>query len=285
MVQKTPRLRASPFNPDPSLSLYIRDVAGSRVLPDEEEHALLARVHQGDRKALNSLVRANLKFVVAVSHNYTGRGLPLADLINEGNLGLIRAAERFDLTQPIRFISYAVWWIRQGILVALSRQQGFISIPPSWIAETRLIRRADQALAQKLGRAPDFEELKKSTGLSDETLRLHEDVLKGDLLPRKAVGVEGFDPLDLVASPDRDCGPDREAERFLVTKCLRDGLHRLSPREQTVLKMFFGFDCPVAHTLREIADKVGASRERVRQIKAEALERLRKTPVFRQEIP
>lgn len=283
MVQQTPRLPASRFQPEPILSQYVREVAGIRVLTDGEEHALLERAQQGDRKSLNALVRANLKFVVAVCHNYAGNGLPMSDLINEGNLGLIRAVERFDTTQPIRFISYAVWWIRQGILAAISRQQGFISIPPTWAAETRLIRRADQSLTQKLGRSPDLEELGESTGLTEDTLRLHGDVLQGAALPRKAGSEEGADPLESVASPEQDGGPDREAERFLVSKCIREGMHRLTPREQTILKMFFGFDCPRTYTLREIADHVGASRERIRQIKAAALEKLRKTPCFRKE--
>jgi RNA polymerase primary sigma factor len=255
------------------LTLYLREIGKTRTLPMAEEAELARRIRDGDAKALSELVTANLKFVVSVCRNYRHYGLPMTDLINEGNLGLIRAAERFDERQNCRFISYAVWWIRQAILQSLAEKSRTIPIPLSRFGAFRKMAKAASRLEQELGRA---------VGLAEVAERLAVD--EHDLAEYHAMGVQ---PLSLetrmgdggkaepwLADPEAyDTEGGLQAER--ACREIRRALGTLEAREEAILKLFFGIGKGGEQTLEEIGSRFNLSRERVRQIKDKALERLR----------
>jgi RNA polymerase primary sigma factor len=255
------------------LTLYLREIGKTRTLAMPEEAELARRIRKGDALALNELVSANLKFVVSVCRNYRHYGLPMTDLINEGNLGLIRAAERFDERQNCKFISYAVWWIRQAILQSLAEKSRTIPIPLSRFGAFRRMTKAAARLEQELGRAVDLAEVAERMALDE-----------GDLAEFHALGIQ---PLSLetplgeggkaepwLADPEAyDAEGGMQAER--AGREIRKVLGTLEAREETILKLFFGIGKGTEHTLEEIGSRFNLSRERVRQIKDRALERLR----------
>ena len=259
-----------------SLDKYLQEIGKEDLITVEEEVELAQRIRKGDRLALEKLTKANLRFVVSVAKQYQNQGLSLPDLINEGNLGLIKAAEKFDETRGFKFISYAVWWIRQSILQALAEQSRIVRLPLNQVGSLNKINKAYSKFEQENERVPSPEELAAMMDLPKEkiidTLRV-----SGRHVSVDAPFVEGEDNslLDVLENKDSPIADDmlmneslsREIERSLAT---------LTERERDISRLFFGIGCQEM-TLEEIGEKFGLTRERVRQIKEKAIRRLRHT--------
>ena len=261
---------------DTLIDQYFHEIENSVGLSAEEEIAIAKQIQKGDEGALTSLVSANLRFVVSVAKQYQNLGLPLSDLINEGNLGLIIAAKRFDGSKGFKFISYAVWWIRQAILQALAEQSRIVRLPLNRIGELTRVNKVLTKLEQRLGRPPELEEiaaeLETDVGDMDMLLRLaqrpvslempcddsDQDRCLGDLLPD-----ESLPASDDVLSEEELRGEIKRA------------MHALTEGEARVLRMYYALDGHEPMTLEEIGAYVGRTRERVRQIKEKALQKLR----------
>jgi RNA polymerase primary sigma factor len=253
---------------------YMESIRNSKKLTRSEEREVADRIQNGDKRAVNILVSANLKFVVSVCRNYRNQGLPFGDLINEGNLGLIRAAQRFDATKGFRFISYAVWWIRQGILVALSEQTRFLKVSPGRVHAVAKISKETRNLEQKLGRTPSLEEISEATSLSPEKISEYV-LLAAKSISMSTTGLEGGPSLE-ESLEDFDGEPsDEGADAFLTRKNVSVLLESLDERKADVLKLYFGIGSGSSLPLSEIASRLNLTRERVRQIKAHALTLLR----------
>ncbi len=268
-------LRKSKFETE-VVSVYMKDIKHSVKLTTQEENTLALRIHAGDKHALKILVEANLKFVVAVCQNYRNQGLPLGDLINEGNLGLIRAALRFEGSKETRFISYAVWWIRQGILEALASQSRSMRIPASFTMGIHKINNATRTLFQKLGREPTVEELELETGMDANRIRdcrlLSQPTVSLNYSAEGEGGSEFQDSMADCSQPDVEMQMDIKQTRNVLAGLLS----RLNLREREVLRLYFGIDSGVSNSLGEIANRYGLCRERVRQIKKRGLTNLRR---------
>ena len=260
-----------------SLSTYLREIARYPLLTREEEAKLAKRIRKGEPEALNRLVTSNLRFVVSVAKKYHNARMSLSDLIDEGNLGLMRAAERFDERHNTRFISYAVWWIRQAILQALADQSHIIRIPLSRAATLHRVGKQANALGQALGRDPTNEELSASMDMSErvvsDTMQLARSYVSLDAPLGTADDARLLDYIPDELSP----APDDEIAETVRQEFVRRALARLKGREATVLKLYFGFDGNEPLTLEEIGVQLGVTRERVRQIKERALFRLRRS--------
>ena len=271
---KERRARAST---EDSLSTYLREIARYPLLTREEEAKLAKRIRKGEPEALNRLVTSNLRFVVSVAKKYHNARMSLSDLIDEGNLGLMRAAERFDERHNTRFISYAVWWIRQAILQALADQSHIIRIPLSRAATLHRVGKQANALGQALGRDPTNEELSASMDMSErvvsDTMQLARSYVSLDAPLGTADDARLLDYIPDELSP----APDDEIAESVRQEFVRKALARLKGREATVLKLYFGFDGNEPLTLEEIGVQLGVTRERVRQIKERALFRLRRS--------
>ncbi len=259
-----------------SLDKYLQEIGKEELITVEEEVELAQRIKKGDRQALEKLTRANLRFVVSVAKQYQNQGLSLPDLINEGNLGLIKAAEKFDETRGFKFISYAVWWIRQSILQALAEQSRIVRLPLNQVGSLNKINKAFSKFEQQHERTPTPEELAEALELPKEKVS---DTLRvsGRHVSVDAPFVDGEDNslLDVLVNNDSPNADNslineslaREVERALAT---------LTERERDIIKLFFGIACQEM-TLEEIGEKFGLTRERVRQIKEKAIRRLRHT--------
>ncbi len=258
-----------------SLDLYLREISRYPLIPQEEEIRLAQRIRGGEEEALDKLVRSNLRFVVSVAKKYQNQGVSLSDLINEGNLGLIRAAHKFDETKGIKFISYAVWWIRQAILQALAEQSRIVRVPLNRAGALHRITRRSAALQQELGRQPtaaevaegmdiEVEEVEKTLSISQNHVSLDAPLAPG----------EDNRLLDYLADTQNP-GPDAETFERALTQSIEDVLKGLKEREAKILRLYFGLDGPEPMTLEEIGAELGITRERVRQIKEKALSRLR----------
>lgn len=259
-----------------SLDQYLSDISSYPLLGRDEEIALAARIKQGCTESLDKLVRSNLRFVVSVAKRYQNQGVALGDLINEGNLGLIRAAHKFDETKGIKFISYAVWWIRQAILQALAEQSRIVRVPINRAGALHRIGKRTSTLLQELGREPTTEEI------------AHELDLPHDEVTRTLAISQGHLSLDAPLSPGEDnrlidylpdqlsTGPDEETYERALASTIEEALGTLKERESRVLRLYFGLeDGKDQMTLEEIGALLGITRERVRQIKEKALRRLR----------
>ena len=260
---------------DGSLDLYLREISRYPLIDRDEEARLAEGIRRGEEEALDKLVRSNLRFVVSVSKKYQNQGVPLPDLINEGNLGLIRAAHKFDETKGIKFISYAVWWIRQAILQALAEQSRIVRVPLNRAGALHRIGRRKSLLLQELGREPTVDEIAEGMGLSREevekTLAISRSHLSLD-----APMVPGEDSRLLDYLPDQvSPGPDEETFEKALTDTLEAALSTLGKREATILRLYFGLGGEDPMSLEEIGVAMGVTRERVRQIKEKALGRLR----------
>jgi RNA polymerase primary sigma factor len=265
---------ATLFNGSNPVAAYLKEISGSFKLTNREEKLLAARVRQGDLAARNLLIEANLKFVVAVCRNYENRGLPLADLINEGNLGLMRAAARFDENQDCRFISYAVWWIRQGIMSALAAQTRDVTLSTSTTGVIHKINTATRALTQRLGRSPSLDELELETGLHAGRIEACMQLMGSSLSLDYAYDEEDGTLRNLL--PDEsEWRTELEVERFQTKRALEKLLDGLEPRERQVIESFFGMGAYAGAGLPGLSKRLGISRERVRQIKAKALLKLK----------
>ena len=268
--------RRGPSFDEGSLDQYLREISKYPLIPQEEEVNLAQRIRTGEAEALDKLVRSNLRFVVSVAKKYQNQGVSLADLINEGNLGLIRAAHKFDETKGIKFISYAVWWIRQAILQALAEQSRIVRVPLNRAGALHRIGRRSSTLVQELGREPTLEELADELDLSEDeverTLAISQTHLSLD-----APLTPGEDNRLLDYLPDQfSAGPDDETYERALTNTVEEALGSLKEREARVLRLYFGLeDGKDPMTLEEIGSMLGITRERVRQIKEKALVRLR----------
>ena len=257
-----------------SLDKYLQEIGKEELLSTDEEVELAQRIRKGDRKALERLTKANLRFVVSVAKQYQNQGLSLPDLINEGNLGLIKAAEKFDETRGFKFISYAVWWIRQSILQAIAEQSRIVRLPLNQVGAVNKINREANRFEQENERRPSAEELSEKVDIPEDKIddALH---ISGHHVSVDAPFVDGEDNslLDVLVNDDAPM-----ADRQLVMESLRaeitNALQMLNDRERKVIEAFFGINQPEM-TLEEIGTKYGLTRERVRQIKEKAIRRLR----------
>ncbi|MBQ7272413.1 MAG: sigma-70 family RNA polymerase sigma factor [Bacteroidales bacterium] len=257
-----------------SLDKYLQEIGREELVTPDEEVELAQRIRKGDQEALEKLTRANLRFVVSVAKQYQNQGLSLPDLINEGNLGLIKAAEKFDETRGFKFISYAVWWIRQSILQALAEQSRIVRLPLNQVGSLNKINKALGKFEQEYERQPSNEELAEMIDIPkdkiSDTLRVGSRHVSVD-----APFVEGEDNSLLDVLPNDD---SPSADKTLVNESLNTEIERalstLTDREREIIKSFFGIGCQEM-TLEEIGERFGLTRERVRQIKEKAIRRLK----------
>jgi RNA polymerase primary sigma factor len=261
-----------------SLEKYLQEIGKVDLLTPEEEVDLAKRIKQGDQAALEKLTKANLRFVVSVAKQYQNQGLSLSDLINEGNLGLIKAAQRFDETRGFKFISYAVWWIRQSILQALAEQSRIVRLPLNKVGSLNKINKAFSELEQEFEREPSAEELALLLEIPTEEVETTLGVAARHV-SMDAPFVEGednslLDVLENIGTP----GTDQELEyRESLRREIERSLSTLTDRQCDVIKLYFGIGVEHPMSLEDIGDKFGLTRERVRQIKDKAINKLRAT--------
>ena len=260
-----------------SLDKYLQDIGREELITAEEEVLLAQRIKQGDQSALEKLTKANLRFVVSVAKQYQNQGLSLPDLINEGNLGLIKAAQRFDETRGFKFISYAVWWIRQSILQALAEQSRIVRLPLNQVGSLNRIRKESSKLEQKFERPPSTDEIAESLYLPETKV---ESVLK---IITRTVSMdapltqdEDMSLLDVYVSDDNPT-TDRELMKESLAREIQRSLATLTKKERDVINLYYGIGMNHGLTLDEIAMKFDLTRERVRQIKEKAIRRLKHT--------
>ncbi len=260
---------------DRSLDLYLKEIGETSLITAAEEVVLAKRIRAGDHTALEKLTKANLRFVVSVAKQYQNQGLSLADLINEGNIGLIKAAKRFDETRGFKFISYAVWWIRQAILQALAEQSRIVRLPLNRVGTLHKIGKVSAALEQELGRDPSADEIAHQLALTEgevsDTLKISNSHLSLDA-PFSAS--EDNSLID-VLEDDMQPAPDEELLSDSLKSEIEKALDTLTPREAEVINLYFGLNHEKALTLEEIGARFNLTRERVRQIKEKAIRRLR----------
>ena len=260
-----------------SLEKYLKDISKEELLKPEEEADLARRIQKGDPEALERLTRANLRFVVSVAKQYQNHGLPLSDLINEGNLGLIKAAEKFDEKRGFKFISYAVWWIRQSIMQALVEQSRIIRLPLNKVGSFNKVSKAMTDFEQQYQREPTNEELEEILDIDKEEIN---EVVKSALEHQSTDAPMSSDEesgtlLDVLSQDE-----ENQVEQEMLDDSLKNEIKRvltiLPSRDADIIKTYFGLDGGVGLTLEEIGDQFGLTRERVRQIKERSLRRLRR---------
>ncbi len=259
----------------PSLDKYLHEIGKVELLGSEEEVEIAKRIKAGDAEALNRLIKANLRFVVSVSKQYQNQGLTLSDLIDEGNLGLIKAAMRFDETRGFKFISYAVWWIRQSILQALAEQARIVRLPLNKIGSINKINKTFSELEQKFEREPTVAEIAGVLEVAPEDVK---EAIRNSgrhiSMDAPLPNDEETNLYDVLTNPEA-LSPDRG----LLTDSLRKEIERvlstLTPREANIIRLYYGLNGKHAHTLEEIGEEFGLTRERVRQIKEKAIKRLK----------
>ncbi|MBL7916208.1 MAG: RNA polymerase sigma factor RpoD/SigA [Bacteroidia bacterium] len=258
-----------------SLEKYLQEIGREDLINAEEEVKLARKIRAGDQAALEKLTKANLRFVVSVAKQYQNQGLSLPDLINEGNLGLIKAAKRFDETRGFKFISYAVWWIRQSIMQALAEQSRIVRLPINQLGSVNKIKKAFSILEQKFEREPSNSELSIELEVPEESVA-NTMKISGKHVSVDAPFVAGEEHslLDVLENPDSPL-----ADNMLMNESLRQEINRslatLTQRESDVVKLFYGIGCNHSFTLEEIGAKFDLTKERVRQIKEKAIRRLR----------
>ena len=261
-----------------TLDKYLADIAKERLLSAEEEVELARRIKEGDQAALEKLVRANLRFVVSVAKQYQNQGLSLQDLINEGNVGLVKAAQRFDETRGFKFISYAVWWIRQSILQAVAEQARIIRLPMNQVGAMAEMKKVISMLEQKLERRPTVKEIAAELDMAEDKVE--------QLMSLNSHAVSTDAPLDDeedanfldVYISDEEVQTDAHVEQESTSTAIRSSLDMLNEKERTIICMYFGLGTSREYSLEEIAMKLGISRERTRQIRDRALKRLKSEP-------
>jgi RNA polymerase primary sigma factor len=261
----------------PSLDKYLQEIGKVELITPEDEVMLARRIKSGDRDALAKLVKANLRFVVSVAKQYQNQGMSLPDLINEGNLGLIKAAQRFDETRGFKFISYAVWWIRQAILQALAEQARIVRLPVNKIGSINRINRAFARLEQEFEREPSSQEIAEMLEMAPDEVK---DALKTNgrtvSMDAPISSEEDNNMYDVMQSIDTP-SPDKNLINESLAYEIERALSTLSPREAKVLKLYFGINMKHPFTLEEIGEELGLTRERVRQIKEKAIKRIQYT--------
>src|ERR1041384_5920972 len=258
-----------------SLDQYLREISQYPLITREDEVSLAQRIRVGEAEALDKLVRSNLRFVVSVAKKYQNQGVSLSDLINEGNLGRIRAAHKFDETKGIKFISYAVWWIRQAILQALAEQSRIVRVPLNRAGTLHRIGKRSNSLLQELGREATHAEIAHGMDISEEevakTMALSQTHLSLDAPLTPGEDNKLLDYLPDTLNPT----PDEQTFEKALTESIEEALSHLKERESKILRLYFGLDGNEPMTLEEIGSQLGITRERVRQLKEKALARLR----------
>lgn len=253
-----------------ALDLYLDELGRYPLLDPEEEQQVARRARDGDVRALNRLVRANLRFVVSVAKRYQNRGLSFEDLVQEGNVGLVTAARKFDPDRGVKFISYAVWWIRQSILAALARHSRSVRLPLNRATELGRMVRVRQELRQELGRDPTVEEVAEAAELDVSTVEMLQKYNVSELRLDAPVGdSEDGDVLERFLADDRDLV--EEFEEDLLREHISRALQKLRPRDARVVRLYYGLQGEEEHTLEEIGEILGVTRERIRQLRDRAL--------------
>jgi RNA polymerase primary sigma factor len=262
---------------DTSLDKYLNEIGKVELITVEEEVDLAQRIHNGDLNARDSLINANLRFVVSVSKQYQNKGMSLPDMINEGNLGLIKAAERFDETRGFKFISYAVWWIRQSILQALAEKARIVRLPFNRFNYINKIKRTITVLEQKYEREPTTLEISQALELAstDVTAAINNNAWHISMDAPLSQDEEG-NMYDVLLSEDVS-SPDKELLTDSLRKEIERALNTLAQREADIIRLYYGLTGKHTHTLEEIGKKYNLTRERVRQIKERAIKRLKHT--------
>jgi RNA polymerase primary sigma factor len=258
-----------------SLSRYLEEIGNYEPLPPAREVELAQKIHKDDQVALEELVKANLRFVVSVAKDYQGQGLPLTDLINEGNLGLIKAAGRFDETRGFKFISYAVWWIRQSILQALAEHSRIVRLPLNRVGTISKITKTAEKLEAEIERSPNEQEIGRQLEMTpDEVIDAMRISRRHHSLNAPFRDGDKNSLIDVIKDENQS-SPDEPLMNDSLKDEIRQSLDTLKERERQVIKMYFGIERDYALTLNEIGEEFNLTRERVRQIKEKAIRRLR----------
>ncbi|HCI73794.1 MAG TPA: RNA polymerase sigma factor RpoD [Lachnospiraceae bacterium] len=258
------------------IHMYLKEIGQVPLLTSDQEIALAKRVEQGDEDAKRQLEEANLRLVVSIAKHYTGHGMSLMDLIQEGSLGLIRAVEKYDYKKGFRFSTYATWWIRQSITRAIADQGRTIRIPVHMVENINKVNRAARDLVQKLGRDPTPEELAKEAHMSVERIREIQRISREPVSMETPVGDEEDSSLGDFIRDDTTPHPADEAARTMLREQIREILSDLTEREQQVLRLRYGLDDHHSRTLEEVGKQLNVTRERIRQIEAKALRKLKR---------
>jgi RNA polymerase primary sigma factor len=259
-----------------SLDLYLKEINNTPLLTREQERDLAKRIRKGDEKALHALVKANLRFVVSIAKQYVNQGLSLADLVNEGNLGLIKAAYRFDEKRGYKFISYAVWWIRQAMLQALAEQSRIVRLPLNRAGTLYRIGKAARQLDQELGRSPEVSEIAEKLKLPHDEVRDTMQIANSHLSLDASFSndQEENSLVDYLADDNLE-SPDEQTYVNALSDDMQKALDTLTDRERQILSLYFGIEGEEPLTLEEIGKRMNLTRERIRQIKEKAILRLR----------
>jgi RNA polymerase primary sigma factor len=273
------RRRKSAFRPtyedNSALDQYLGDVSKHELITPEKEIELGHRAQAGDEEAVEELARANLRFVISVAKKYQNRGVSLADLIQEGNVGLVTAARKFDPDQGVKFISYAVWWIRQAILAALANHGRSVRVPLNRASDLARIFRERERLKQELGRDPTLEEVAEAAKLKPSVVRQLQTLNSSEVRLDAPIGDSDDSYLVERFVLDEAEEPEEDVEDRLLAEQIDRALEALNPRDARVVRLYFGLDGGETHTLEEIGNMLGVTRERVRQLRDRALKRLR----------
>ncbi len=258
-----------------ALDQYLRDVSRHELITPEREKELGARAQKGDEEAIQELARANLRFVISVAKKYQNRGVSLTDLIQEGNVGLVTAARKFDPEQGVKFISYAVWWIRQAILASLANHGRAVRVPLNRASDLARIFREKERLKQEKGREPSSEELAEATDLTPELVESLQTLNAAEIRLDAPIGDSEDSQLVERFITEEAAEPEIEVESRLLTEAITEALSTLEARDAKVLRLYFGLEGEREHTLEEIGNMLGVTRERIRQLRDRALRRLR----------
>jgi len=264
------------FFSDKSLDLYLHEINKTPLLTREQEQELARRIHKNDKSALDHLVKANLRFVVSIAKQYSNQGLSLEDLINDGNLGLIKAAHRFDEKRGYKFISYAVWWIRQAMLQSLAEHSRIVRLPLNRAGTLYRIGKASRQLDQELGRAPDAREIAKRLKISEDEVKDTMHIANSHVSLDDPYSNDQDDNalVDYLTDENAEM-PDERAYDNALSSDMEKALNTLTEREKVILTLYFGLNGEEPMTLEEIGKELKLTRERIRQIKEKAIQRLR----------
>ncbi len=271
-----PERREKDYLGERSLDLYLKEINNTRLLTRGQERELACRIREGDEAALHELVSANLRFVVSIAKQYVNQGLSLADLINEGNMGLIKAAHRFDEKRGFKFISYAVWWVRQAMLQALAEQSRIVRLPLNRAGTLYRIGKVSRQLDQELGREPDVEEIAEKLQLTEEEVKDTMKIANSHLSLDASFNNDQEENSLVDYLPDENQEPPDDMTYVnALSEDMLKALSTLTKRERMILKLYFGLEDEEPLTLEEIGKRMNLTRERIRQIKEKAIVRLR----------
>jgi RNA polymerase primary sigma factor len=258
-----------------SIKAYLKDVRPIALLTPEQEVEIAHRIQQGDKSARDEMIRANLRLVISIAKRYTNLGIPLSDLIEEGNIGLMRSVDKFDPDKGYRFSTYASWWIKQGISRGIIDQGKMIRVPVYMNEEIVKYKKAIEALTHKLGRKPQYGEIAKKMQTTVDKVREYDQAITKMASLDAPIGEEGDGQVKDIIEDDSMAAPDEQVELFLNKERTQGILEQLSERERQIIEMRFGIKDGESKTLAEIADVLGVSRERVRQLEVSILKKLR----------